>query len=160
MFFVILINNFIECCYPRQQVQIAVTRADFTWTSVMRHYNSIPMTFLLSAPKDTFTLILFIIPKISASFVIFLTVLLIVADVWGVLSSCMDCPISAYWYLTPPLSSVIVHQYAMQWIRFRHIQLVLMSAQLWQRSSPTDTVCTKIQSCCLFSTFLFQRGLT
>ena len=57
--FVILINNFIYLMYLLP-IQIAVTRADFTRTSVTdpsvtRHSNSIPTKFLLSAFKELFT---------------------------------------------------------------------------------------------------------
>ena len=55
-------NNFIECCYLMQLslIQIAVTRADFTRTSVTdpsvtTQCNSISTKFLLSAPKEVFT---------------------------------------------------------------------------------------------------------
>ena len=54
MFFVILINNFIYFMYW-SSIQIAVTPADFTRTSVAGQSNSVPTKCLPSAPKGVFT---------------------------------------------------------------------------------------------------------
>ena len=60
-FFIIHINNFIYLMY-RLLIQIAVTRANFTRTSVTdpsvtRHSNSMPTKVLLGAPKEVITTI-------------------------------------------------------------------------------------------------------
>ena len=54
LFFAILINNFAYLM-QWQQIQIAITRADFARTSVTLQSNSISTQFLLIVPKEVFT---------------------------------------------------------------------------------------------------------